>query len=132
MINELRQEIKTLLSTIDSVAVVYDYIPEKIDWYPAILFNFDRVESSNQDTANNERIYTFQINILQELSQLSQKEAERNICHILNEVMNVFDRSELWIRVEAVGGDIGQVSMESWPALIWMVLLGIHTIYNLS
>ncbi len=132
MIRELREQIKAKLSQLDSVAIVYDYIPEKIDGYPAILFNFDRVESSNQDSDNNERIYTFQINILQEVSQQSQQDAENTVCDILDQVINIFDKSDLWIKVEAVGGDIGQVNMESWPALIWHIMLGIHEIYNLS
>ena len=135
MINELRVSILSKLESIENIAEVFDGIPTFFTWFPSIFFNFDRVESSVLDSNHHERIYYFSINIFQEVSSLSVKEWEKNLCDILDEVIGVFDRSDLdWLalKIDAVGGNINSVEIESWPALHAVVVLGIHSDFRLN
>jgi len=135
MINELRASILSKLEEIENIAEVYDGIPSSFTGFPSIFFNFDRVESSVLDSNHHERIYYFIINIFQEVSTLSVKEGEKNLCDILDEIISIFDRSdldELALKIDAVGGNINSVEIESWPALHAVVVLGIHSDFRLN
>ena len=49
-------------------------------------------------------------------------------------MIDTFDRSDLdWLAnyIEAVWGNIQAVETDNWPALHWIVLLGIQTFYSL-
>ena len=135
MINELRASILLKLESIENIAEVYDGIPTSFTGFPSIFFNFDRVESSVLDSNHHERIYYFSINIFQEVSTLWVEEGEKNLCDILDEIIAVFDRTDLdWLalRIDAVGGNIDSVEIESWPALHGVVLLGVHSDFRLN
>ena len=130
MINELRTSILADLQTVDNLAEIYDWIPEKFNGFPSLFFNFDRIESQVLDSNHHERIYYFTINIFQETTTLSSTLAERNLCNLLDQVISVFDRSDfhgLAIKVDAVGGNISAVETEIWPALHASIVLWIHT-----
>ena len=134
MINQLRASILSKLQEIENIAEVYDGIPSSFTWFPSIFFNFDRVESSVLDSNHHERVYYFSINIFQEVSTLWVEEGEKNICDILDEIISVFDRTDLdWLalKIDAVGGNIDSVEIESWPALHTAIVLGIHSDFRL-
>ena len=134
MINTLRQEILSELQNIDSISEVFDWIPQKLKSFPSVFFNFDRVESSNLDSNHNERIYFFQINILQETKILWNNNAEKNICDIIDEIIDTFDRSDLnWnaLYIDAVGWNIDSVETESWPSFHAIIVLWIHTPFTI-
>lgn len=116
MINQLRAEILSELQQIENIAEIHDGIPKKFGGFPSIFFNFDRVESQNLDTNHNQRQYYFQVNIFQEITTLGSKEAEKNLCDLLDNVLDCFDRSDLGgmaLKIDAVGGDIQSVETES-------------------
>lgn len=134
MINQLRASILSKLQEIENIAEVYDGIPSSFTWFPSIFFNFDRVESSVLDSNHHERVYYFSINIFQEVSTLWVEEGEKNICDLLDEIISVFDRTDLdWLalKINAVGGNIDSVEIESWPGLHAAVVLGIHSDFRL-
>ena len=93
MINELREKIYDKLNTLISVAEVFDWVPSNFWWFPSIYFSFDRVESSSLSNHHNERVYYFQINIFQEVSTLWVNISEKNLCSVLDEVIELFDWS---------------------------------------
>lgn len=98
------------------MAEIFDGIPKKFNGFPSIFFNFDRVESQNLDSNHNQRQYYFQINIFQETTTLGSNEAEKNLCDLLDNVLDRFDRSDLGgisLKIDAVGGDIQSVETES-------------------
>ena len=134
MINELRTSILEELGSIDNLAEIYDWIPEKFSGFPSLFFNFDRIESQVLDSNHHERVYYFTINIFQETTTLSSILAERNLCYLLDQIISVFDRSDfhgLAIKVDAVGGNISAVETENWPALHASIVLWIHTDFSL-
>ena len=134
MINELREKIWSQLNTLSWIAEVIDWIPVKFWWFPSIYFVFDRIESSVSDSNHHERVYYFRINIFQETTTLWNIQSEKNLCSLLDLVIDCFDRSDLdWLAnyIEAVWWNIQPVETDNWPALHWIVLLGIHTFFNL-
>lgn len=135
MINELRDNILLELKNIDWVAEVFDWIPQKFWGFPSIFFTFDRIESNVSDSNHHDRTYYFQINIFQETTTLWNIQSEKNLAEILDKVIDTFDRSDLdWLAtyIEAVWGNINAVETDNWPALHWIVLLGIHIPFTLS
>ncbi len=135
MINELRTKILLELQKIEWVAEIFDGIPKKFGGFPSIFFNFDRVESGNLDSNHNQRQYYFQVNIFQETTTLGNNEAEKNLCDLLDSVIDRFDRTDLGglsLKIDAVGWDIQSVETESWPTLHAIIVLGIHTDFTLS
>ena len=135
MINQLREKIKSELENISWIAEIYDWIPTKFWWFPSIYFRFDRIESSNLDSNHHERIYYFQINIFQETTTLGNMDSEKILCEVLYTIIDRFDRSDLdWLatQIDAVWGNIQPVETDIWPALHWIVLLGIHSPFTLS
>lgn len=134
MINSLREKILSELNAIENVAEVFDWIPTKFWWFPSIYFVFDRIESSISDSNHHERVYYFQINIFQETTTLWNVVSEKNLCNILDNVIDTFDRSDLdWLAnfIEAVWGNIQAVETDNGPALHGIVLLGIHVPFSL-
>lgn len=116
MINQLRAEILSELQQIENIAEIHDGIPKKFGGFPSIFFNFDRVESQNLDSNHNQRQYYFQVNIFQETTTLGSNKAEKNLCDLLDNVLDRFDRSDLGgmaLKIDAVGGDIQSVETES-------------------
>ena len=134
MINSLREKILSELNASENVAEVFDWIPTKFWWFPSIYFVFDRIESSISDSNHHERVYYFQINIFQETTTLWNVVSEKNLCNILDNVIDTFDRSDLdWLAnfIEAVWGNIQAVETDNGPALHGIVLLGIHVPFSL-
>ena len=134
MINELREKIWSELNTLSWIAEVVDWIPVKFWWFPSIYFVFDRIESSVSDSNHHERVYYFRINIFQETTTLWNIQSEKNLCSLLDSVIDCFDRSDLdWLAnyIEAVWWNIQPVETDNWPALHWIVLLGIHMFHSL-
>ena len=134
MINELREKIWSELNTLSWIAEVIDWIPVKFWWFPSIYFVFDRIESGVSDSNHHERVYYFRINIFQETTTLWNIQSEKNLCSLLDSVIDCFDRSDLdWLAnyIEAVWWNIQPVETDNWPALHWIVLLGIHTFHSL-
>lgn len=134
MINELRDQIKIELENISWIAEIFDWIPVKFWWFPSIYFVFDRIESSSLDSNHHERLYYFQINIFQETTTLGNIQSERNLCDLLDKIIDRFDRSDLdWLalNIDAVGWNIQAVETDIWPALHWIVLLWIHIPFSL-
>ena len=135
MINELRNKIKSELETISGIAEIFDGTPVKFWGFPSIYFRFDRIESSTLDSNHHERLYYFQINIFQETTTLWNITSEKNLCEILDNIIDKFDRSDLdWLatQIDAVWGNIQPVETDIWPALHWIVLLAIHIPFTLS
>ena len=135
MINNLREKILSELNSLNWIAEVIDGIPAKFWWFPSIYFIFDRIESSVSDSNHHERIYYFRINIFQETTTLWNIQSEKNLCNLLDSVIDCFDRSDLdWLAnyIEAVWWNIQPVETDNWPALHWIVLLGIHIPFTLS
>ena len=135
MINQLREKIKSELENISWIAEIYDWIPTKFWWFPSIYFRFDRIESSNLDSNHHERLYYFQINVFQETTTLWNIVSEKNLCEVLDSIIDSFDRSDLdWLAlgIDAVWGNIQPVETDVWPALHWIVLLAIHIPFTLS
>jgi hypothetical protein len=134
MINNLREKILSELNSLNWIAEVIDWIPVKFWWFPSIYFVFDRIESSVSDSNHHERVYYFRINIFQETTTLWNIQSEKNLCSLLDSVIDCFDRSDLdWLAnyIEAVWGNIQAVETDNWPALHGIVLLGIHTFHSL-
>ena len=93
-----------------------------------------KIESIVSDSNYHERVYYFTINIFQETTTLWNVVSEKNLCNLLDSVIDTFDRSDLdWLAnyIEAVWGNIQAVETDNWPALHWIVLLGIHTFHSL-
>ena len=135
MINELREKINNELNALPNIAEVFDWIPQKFWGFPSIYFVFDRIESTVSDSNHHERVYYFTINIFQETTTLGNRASEKILCEVLDNVINTFDRSDLdWLAtyIEAVGWNIQAVETDVWPALHWIILLGIHIPFTLS
>ena len=135
MINELRSQIYNELNNIEGIAEISDWIPSKFWWFPSVYFTFDRIESSSLDSNHHERLYYFQINVFQETTTLWNIESEKNLCDLLDNIIDSFDRSDLnWLAlwIDAVWGNIQPVETDNWPALHWIVLLAIHIPFTLS
>lgn len=135
MINQLREKIKSELESLSWIAEIYDWIPTKFWWFPSIYFRFDRIESSNLDSNHHERLYYFQINVFQETTTLWNIVSEKNLCEVLDSIIDSFDRSDLdWLAtsIDAVWGNIQPVETDVWPALHGIVLLAIHIPFTLS
>ena len=135
MINQLRIQILSELENIEWIAEIHDWIPKKFWGFPSIFFTFDRIESNVSDSNHHDRTYYFQINIFQETTTLWNIQSERNLSEVLDRIIDTFDRSDLdWlaIYIEAVWGNINAVETDNWPALHWIVLLGIHIPFTLS
>ena len=130
MINELRTSIFQELQRIENLAEINDWIPQKINGYPSLFFNFDRVESIVLDSNHHERVYYFTINIIQETTALSSTQSEKNLCNLLDQIITVFSTSDLQqlaLKIDAVWWNISPVETESWPALHAVIVLWIHT-----
>ena len=135
MINSLRTKIYNELNTLEWIAEISDWIPTKFNWFPSIYFIFDRIESSISDSNHHERIYYFTINIFQETTTLWNIQSEKNLCNVLDSVIDCFDNSDLdWLanNIEAVWWNIQAVETDNWPALHWIVVLAVHTFFNLK
>jgi len=135
MINQLREKIYQELITLTNIAEVFDWIPQKLWWFPSIYFSFDRVESSFLSSNHNERIYYFTLNIFQELTTLWNNESEKILCWVLDEIIDRFDRSDLdglASFIEAVGWNIDAVETDVWPALHGISVLRIHVQFSLK
>ena len=133
MINELRDSILLELKNINWVAEIFDWIPKKIWWFPSIYFTFDKVESSSLDSHKLDRTYYFTINVFQETTTQWNIQSERNLCNILDAIINTFDSTDLWwlaIYIEEVWGNIQPVETDNWPALHAIVVLAIHTVFS--
>ena len=134
MINQLREKIFQELQQVEWVAVVYDGIPEKFTGFPTIFFSFDRVEGEVLDSNHHERVYYFQINLFQESSTFWLEVSEKNLGELLDDVIDRFDRCDLWamvMKIDAVWGKISSVQTECWPTLHAVVVLWIHIAFNL-
>lgn len=134
MINILKTEIFKQLQTVEKIGRLYDHIPERFEAFPTVFLSFDRVESGNLDSNHHQRQYFFQIHLFQELTKLGRVEADRNLCALLEEVMDRFDRSDLGglaLKIDAVGGEIESVQTANWPALHGMLVLKIHADFRL-
>ena len=95
MINRLREQILSELENIEWIAEIHDWIPKKFWWFPSIFFTFDRIESNVSDSNHHERVYYFQINIFQETTTLWNIQSEKNLCDLLDNVIDCFDKSML-------------------------------------
>ena len=63
-----------------------------------------------------DEIYEQALVLLKDESTLSVKEGEKNLCDIIDEVIGVFDRSDLdglALKIDAVGGSVSSVEIES-------------------
>ena len=135
MINELRTNILEELHWIENIAEIHDWIPEKFNGFPSLFFNFDRIESVVLDSNHHERVYYFTINIFQETTTLSSIVSEKSLCDLLYQVITLFDRTDLHglaVKIDVVWWNISAVETESWPALHAVVVLGIHTCFDLN
>ena len=133
MINELRADILNELENISWIAEIHDWIPAKFWWFPSIYFTFDRMDSNALDSHTLDRTYYFTINIFQETTTLWNIESEKNLCDLIDWVIDAFDNSDLWpyaLYLEEVGGNIQAVQTDNWPALHGIVVLAIHTAYS--
>ena len=133
MINELRADILNELENISWIAEIHDWIPAKFWGFPSIYFTFDRMDSNALDSHTLDRTYYFTINIFQETTTLWNIESEKNLCDLIDWVIDAFDNSDLWpyaLYLEEVGGNIQAVQTDNWPALHGIVVLAIHTAYS--
>ena len=79
--------------------------------------------------------YNLILDVFQETTTLWNIESEKNLCDLLDNIIDCFDRSDLnWLAlwIDAVWGNIQAVETDNWPALHWIVLLAIHIPFTLS
>ena len=97
IITDIEQKIKQKLEAISDFSVVYDYFETKPSWYPYACFEFADFEWSKIDTCTNKRIYTFQLMVFQETSNIDRKEAKGVMYSIIQKVVEAFDSDQyLW------------------------------------
>lgn len=88
----IRAALKTLLATVTSVQVVFDYLAPQITGYPAIIFDLNNEDAQMLDDANNTRVLTFQIWIICEIPAEGLTGAKDLLDSTTADVVNVLEK----------------------------------------
>lgn len=91
-IGSIRAAIKALLTTVSSVAYVYDYMAPKVDGYPAIIFDLDNEDAQYLDSVNNTRTLTFKIWVACEIPVDGLQSAKTLLDGVTADVVNILEK----------------------------------------
>ena len=91
-IANIRSALKTLLSSIASVQVVYDYQNSEIQGYPCVLFDLDNEDAQMLDDVNNTRILTFKLWIVCEIPNEGLVTAKNLLDSVTTDVVNTLEK----------------------------------------
>jgi hypothetical protein len=96
LINDVRKDLMKIISASDKVQDVSNFPNSKFDGYPAVAVTFNGIQSEIATNAQNDRILTFGIHILEQCGRdLESREAvERAEMNIADVVTDLMDRIE--------------------------------------
>ena len=87
----IRSALKTLITTADKLAFVYDYFNPKIEGYPCVAFDMENEANEMLDDANNLRTVTFKVYIMQEISVATRTTAKDLLDAAVKQVVNILE-----------------------------------------
>lgn len=123
MITELETAIKTKLEWISRFVKVYDHFTLKTEGYPYASFELSRFEWNFLDVCSNERNFTFNLVIIQNIHEsLTRDQAKDIIYKCLEDVITNFDwDQDLWesnvIRWRVSTWEMGTIIEQEWTTL---------------
>lgn len=88
----LRAALKTLLGTVSSVGIVYDFAQDSLAAFPAVIFDLDNEDASMLDDANNTRTVTFRLWIICEIAEAGIAPAKNLLDSTTRDVVNVLEK----------------------------------------
>lgn len=91
-IGAIRAALKTLIDTVASVGVVYDYLAPQITSYPAVIFDLDNEDAQMLDDANNTRTLTFKLWVVCEIPVDGLTAAKDLLDSVTKDVVNILEK----------------------------------------
>lgn len=93
VINDLKASIVTKMQSVSALQNVYGYRTSKIDGFPIAIVTYQSFDSEYLDNTRDLRMYTFQIEIIQEREPhgFGIEKGERVLGEAIDEVMAVID-----------------------------------------
>jgi len=139
-IQDVRTAIKAKLDTLTwtgkPFSIAYDYFTTKPASFPCVAFEPVDLVSSFNSTCENERTYSFEIVILQEMTEKPRQDAIDIVLNAFNEVINAFDRDfELGgevLKTEAVPWEFGEWVQDHWTTYYATIKLSCTVLYNIK
>jgi len=113
-VTTVRSTIKTYLDTItwswQIFAYAFNYFTEKANWYPYVMFepSNDFLQSEFEDTWYNSRRFSFDVVIVQEMTNTERQQALDIIVKGFEAVINLFDDDR------TLGGVVKMVDAVQW------------------
>ena len=129
-ISDIRAALKTTFESIGSISFVSDVIDAQVEWFPALSFEPDKLDSSSLDSCNNQRDYVFKVVLEVESNIKTRDQALNLLIDCFDDVLNAIDIDytlwglcEWW--VDPVSADFVMAKVEeSWAVLA--VIFDIH------
>lgn len=124
MIFELETALKTKLETISRFKIVYDHFVLASEWYPYASFELSDFDGAFLDCCSNQREFTFNIVIIQEISaeRVTRQKAKEILYNCLEDVVTAFDGDQdLW-EWTIVKGNVSRGQMWTFTEKEWSVL----------
>lgn len=91
-IGAIRAAIKALITTLSSVAKVYDFMNPTLDGYPAVIFDLDNEDAAMLDDANNTRTLTFKVWVVCEIPEAGLEAAKDLLDSVTKDVVNILEK----------------------------------------
>lgn len=135
MIETISTKLNTLFAWLQGTGkplkAVFDYHTLENDWYPYLSFEIVSFTGKVYDTCTNEREYTYQVLIFQDITK-SRKEAKKTIVKSIEMIISLLDANytldDIVTRVEPIGWTLQPMIINDWKAYVWEILLKVTTL----
>ena len=139
-INTIRTAIKAKLDEMvwswQPFWIAYDYYTTKPAWFPCVMFEPSDLKSWFDSTCENQREYSFDIFIVNEMTEKNRQEAIDIVLTAFDKLINEFDRDyTLWwavLKVNAMPWVFGEANQESWTVYYANIQLVCTVLYNIK
>lgn len=139
-IQTIRTAIKTKLDTLKGsgkpFANVYDYLTTKPSWFPCVMFEPSDLASAFNSTCENERTYTFDAYILQEMTEQTREESVDIVMTAFDDLINALDKDYTlsWAvkKVNAVPWNFGTAEHDHGSVYYANIQIVCTVLYNIA
>lgn len=119
-VESILNKIKSKLEGLSSIQQVADWPTDTFNGYPAAMIVFDRMEAEFETTAENKRVYSFTIYLLQELESQGERQARRIIRGVVDDVTTLFDEDQLLSGIELLSYETMVICLPTLPNRIYV------------
>lgn len=117
----IKAKLDEMVGTWQPFGIAYDYYTTKPTGYPCVMFEPTDLKSTYDSTCENQRNYSFDVFITQEMTEQNRQEAIDIVLTAFDKLINEFDKDY------TLGGAI--LKLEAMPWVFWEANQDSGTVY---